>query len=834
MAQVDISSEIAAISSAVYGEEVRGSIKTALQKMVTSLNTAIGTQVIDRATVDSVLASEALSLKYSNYEEIVSATDLNVIAGDPGNYWIPYDKAQTILNIPVKQTGRLFVLPGKGTASTSDGGTQIFLSAQKGGVPDIWIRGWKGQNWKPWKKIATSEESNFLTRTVQALFSTDTMFIDLSGIEIVQGSYIKTDGTVDVNSNLSYTSDYVEIPSDTGSLTVNRVIWTPDGSEFLRTHMIWFYNASKVLLGTGTETLTDRMLTTIPPKGAKYLRANFSSDTQPFIVVNSIATELLTKTISSLFDASPMFIDLTNAEIVQGSYIQTEGDIGSNSNLSYTSDYIEIPDNTGSLTVNRIIWIPDGTEFQRTHMIWFYNASKVLLGTGTETLTDRMLTTIPPKGAKYLRANFSSDLMPFIVVNFDHNGLIDNKTGYVGEYSGTFSGSRVSRQTTIYLEANVDYVIKFNTPHLGSINFFMSGTSTPYKNAQPHVNEVHFTPSTSGYLTAYNTGGVVESFSITVCKKNSTSYKVSNEPEKYIVSKKATQADYTSITQCFLDLKDNVNPKIIEIWEGDYDLYQEYVAAGVPVYTGSNPSLDYFDYCVWVPQNSHIIGKGIVRLKWMPNPASDSITPNQCKCVSPLNVAGSAIIENLEVYCKNGRYCLHNDAVGKPEFSGARQIYRNIRFYKYANDENTTLNTTYGFAHTTGFGIDRAMHHLYENCTFVNYGDRYAFYGHTRASAISSEAESSDITCVNCAFVSGGVTAIKFGNGTSRTLHIRTMFNSCYIPAKIDSVNESVAADPCANAFDIQLLNCGNVSFRTTDTNNQYPPQAYNTQLTIV
>ena len=703
MAQVDISSEIAAISSAVYGEEVRGSIKTALQKMVTSLNTAIGTQVIDRATVDSVLASEALSLKYSNYEEIVSATDLNVIAGDPGNYWIPYDKAQTILNIPVKQTGRLFVLPGKGTASTSDGGTQIFLSAQKGGVPDIWIRGWKGQNWKPWKKIATSEESNFLTRTVQALFSTDTMFIDLSGIEIVQGSYIKTDGTVDVNSNLSYTSDYVEIPSDTGSLTVNRVIWTPDGSEFLRTHMIWFYNASKVLLGTGTETLTDRML-----------------------------------------------------------------------------------------------------------------------------------TTIPPKGAKYLRANFSSDLMPFIVVNFDHNGLIDNKTGYVGEYSGTFSGSRVSRQTTIYLEANVDYVIKFNTPHLGSINFFMSGTSTPYKNAQPHVNEVHFTPSTSGYLTAYNTGGVVESFSITVCKKNSTSYKVSNEPEKYIVSKKATQADYTSITQCFLDLKDNVNPKIIEIWEGDYDLYQEYVAAGVPVYTGSNPSLDYFDYCVWVPQNSHIIGKGIVRLKWMPNPASDSITPNQCKCVSPLNVAGSAIIENLEVYCKNGRYCLHNDAVGKPEFSGARQIYRNIRFYKYANDENTTLNTTYGFAHTTGFGIDRAMHHLYENCTFVNYGDRYAFYGHTRASAISSEAESSDITCVNCAFVSGGVTAIKFGNGTSRTLHIRTMFNSCYIPAKIDSVNESVAADPCANAFDIQLLNCGNVSFRTTDTNNQYPPQAYNTQLTIV
>lgn len=657
--------------------------------------TVSGAAADAKTTGDRLFGS--LLLDYSKYDEIVSATDLNAIAGDPGNYWIPYDKAQTILNIPVKQTGRLFVLPGKGTASTADGGTQIFLSAQKGGEPNIWMRGWKGQNWKPWRKIATNEETDFFAKTFQALFNVNSMFVDLSNVEIVQGSYIKTDGTIDVNSN-----------------------------------------------------------------------------------------------------------------------------------LSYTSDYIEIPDNVASFTVNRVIWIPEGTEFLRSHMIWFYDANNALLGNGTETLTDRMLTTIPPKEAKYLRANFSVNMQPFIVANF-----ADDQNGYVGEYSGTFPGSKKTVKTDIYLKADVEYAIKFTKKHEGSINLYITDVPTPYRNAQAYMNEVHFTPTTEGYLTLYNVGDVVESFDIKVYEKDSMAYRSSNEPQRYIVSKHSTRADYTSITQCFLDLKDDVNPKIIEIWEGEYDIYQEYVDANVPIYTGTNPSLEYFDYCVWVPQNSHVIGKGIVRLKWMPDPATDSITPNQCKCVSPLNVAGSATIENLEVYCKNGRYCLHNDALGKPEFTGAVQVYKNLRLYKYANDENEELSTTYGFAHTTGFGIDRAMHHLYENCKFVNYGDRYAFYGHTRGSAISSEVENSDITCEECVFVSGSAITIRFGNSTDRNLHIRTMFNSCFIPGKISSIKESDVSSPCANAFDVQLLNSGNVVFETTDTDNPYPPQTYDAVLFV-
>lgn len=169
MANVDISSEIAAISSAVYGEEVRGSIKSALQKMVTELNTAIGTQVIDRASVEDLVNSEALSLKYSTYTEITSGSDLNAFAGTANNYWIPYTKAQALSNMPVVQSGRLFVFPAKGSGANDDGGLQVFATSQTAGNAEIWFRGWKGSSWTTWKKVAAGDGLDNLKNEVTTL-----------------------------------------------------------------------------------------------------------------------------------------------------------------------------------------------------------------------------------------------------------------------------------------------------------------------------------------------------------------------------------------------------------------------------------------------------------------------------------------------------------------------------------------------------------------------------------------------------------------------------------------------------------------------------------------
>ena len=286
------------------------------------------------------------------------------------------------------------------------------------------------------------------------------------------------------------------------------------------------------------------------------------------------------------------------------------------------------------------------------------------------------------------------------------------------------------------------------------------------------------------------------------------------------------------------NLKDDHNPKTIEIWEGDYDIYEEYKELYddglLDIYDGDNPAMDYFDYCVWVPKNTHIVGKGIVRLKWMPDPSTDDITAVQCRCISPLNVAATATIENVEVYCKNGRYCLHNDGLGKIEFTGATQLYKNVRFYKYANDVDEN-NVPYGFSQTTGFGIDRSMHHVYENCLFFNEAGGRAFYGHSRNSVggiLLTEARNSDITLVNCVCVTNGSICVKFGNSSNSALHIRTMLNNCYFSGLITAIDES-GTSSYPNAFDMSLLNCGDVTMHIGYAQNQYLPKAYNTNLQL-
>lgn len=185
----DISAELAAIESAVYGEEVRDAIHDGLEKMNSDLNTAIGTQVIDRATVDSILASEALSLDYSNYTEIVSATNLDTVAGSPGNYWIPYSKAQTLSNMPIQQSGRLYVLPSKGTGANDDGGVQIFVSSQYSGVVEMWIRGWKNYVWSAWRKVFGDDE----------IFESE-----LSGYNVFAGLTKVTEGKVTITTSAEY------------------------------------------------------------------------------------------------------------------------------------------------------------------------------------------------------------------------------------------------------------------------------------------------------------------------------------------------------------------------------------------------------------------------------------------------------------------------------------------------------------------------------------------------------------------------------------------------------------------------------------------------------
>lgn len=526
----------------------------------------------------------------------------------------------------------------------------------------------------------------------------------------------------------------------------------------------------------------------------------------------------------------------------------TNANAETDNNLLSHTDFIRIPDNAIGVTVRGMTVSAGGSPaYAISTSVLFYDEGKGFLGyRGTsEVSSEKTFSLLDFPAAVYVRINQPGGNSPTTkLIRWNYAGkeyFGDYANGFVGSYTGAFTAANQTLSTGIIMKAGATYCIKINGPRAASFNVYGLGSASNYKRVRPYYYEVYFTNgSADRELAAANPDATAyDQIDLDVFEVDSVQLKAEAVPRTYRVDRNnPTWADYTSVTRCLYDLRDDASPKIIEIWGGDYDIFAEYTelynAGLLEKYTGNDPSMDYFPYCVWVPPNTHIIGKGIVRLRWEPDPATDDITPNQCKTISPLNVAATATIENIEVYCKNGRYCLHNDAIGKEQFTGAVQRYINCRFYKYGNDTDPVSGLTYGFLHTTGFGIDKLMHHVYENCLFVNYANQRAFYGHSRPSVISYEKNSSDITLTNCVFVTEGSPCIKLGNSASnRLIHIRTMFSGCSVSGLILSGLEGSDSSDCANGFDMQFLNCGDVTVQINDPDNEFPPQIYNTQMEV-
>ena len=403
---------------------------------------------------------------------------------------------------------------------------------------------------------------------------------------------------------------------------------------------------------------------------------------------------------------------------------------------------------------------------------------------------------------------------------------------YVGRYTGQFTSNGQDINTYLILKHSKTYRIVANKPFTGKILVYGHGASNVYKAFTPWVHEAFLTVSTTDrYMHLFNNGNTRDVIDVSVFEMSDHVSSLEQVPNVYYVNKVEPElGQYSSLTQCLLDLKDDISPKIIYIDGGDYNIYQEYVDAGVPVYTGNNPAEDYWDYCVWVPENTTIIGRGLVRLKWMPNTTSNpEITVNQCKTVSPLNVAGSCVIENVEIWCQNGRYCIHDDPLKQAEYNGSRKVFRNVKCYKLVNETDSGGNE-YGFTSVIGFGANRCMHYEYENCVLECESSGYAFYGHTENTVGSQtllESMSSDFTLTNCVFKTVNSICVSLQNVINTALHCRVLFAGCYFSGRIALASTNPSDPTRRNAYDLTLLKSGEPTITIADTNNTYPPHIY-------
>lgn len=120
------------------------------------------------------------------------------------------------------------------------------------------------------------------------------------------------------------------------------------------------------------------------------------------------------------------------------------------------------------------------------------------------------------------------------------------------------------------------------------------------------------------------------------------------QPEVYEVG---IGRQFESFTECLTALKDDDRNKIIDVYEGTYNILEE--LGGQAFLDGITSKQMWYDLCPIVPPNTTIVGHGRVEIK-MELPESNGK-------LAPLNLMGSAILRNLRISCTNAFTCVRID-----------------------------------------------------------------------------------------------------------------------------------------------------------------------------
>ncbi|MBE6871933.1 MAG: hypothetical protein E7491_08275 [Ruminococcaceae bacterium] len=278
--------------------------------------------------------------------------------------------------------------------------------------------------------------------------------------------------------------------------------------------------------------------------------------------------------------------------------------------------------------------------------------------------------------------------------------------------------------------------------------------------------------------------------------------------------------EYKSITRLFLDLASDSSPKTVYIDAGVYDIFREYKEANVPSPPDDVKSPDYFTYNVFLPLNTNLIGIGNVVLTFCPSP--DEITYGESRTWSPLNIVGACHIENIEIRCKNGRYCIHDD--GHNANQNTSHTYKHVRCVYEMSDIKDGKRL--GFNKTVGNGMAQGTKFEFEDCTFqFAGGNQPAFYTHEDGR--KDPENSPSLIFKHCLFLSSEDSdrALFLQNLATADLHILTRIESCCF---LGGIYLHIYRDESAQHFDVTLINSGNPKQHVDrEEENRYPIKVY-------
>lgn len=195
--------------------------------------------------------------------------------------------------------------------------------------------------------------------------------------------------------------------------------------------------------------------------------------------------------------------------------------------------------------------------------------------------------------------------------------------------------------------------------------------------------------------------------------------------------------EYTTFHACIAALDEDDTPKTVHVYGGTYDVLSE--LGGADFLAGLTGSENWYDVCDVIPPNTHVIGHGNVIFDLtIPSGTASNIAV----LLSPINMMGSATIENITVNCNGGRYCVHAE--------GERQTAYDNAVWRIINCKLNKSNSISGVDNVIGSGINNGDYFEIRDCVITNSGNA-GILVHDQQTVSGSYPYSPRIFVTNCA-----------------------------------------------------------------------------------
>lgn len=283
--------------------------------------------------------------------------------------------------------------------------------------------------------------------------------------------------------------------------------------------------------------------------------------------------------------------------------------------------------------------------------------------------------------------------------------------------------------------------------------------------------------------------------------------------DKEYIFEVGSEKPYKGVTDCLSAISHIPYKKKVLIYSGTYDIYSE---IGGDNFANNIPNgTNWRTVSVVAENNTHIVGVGNVHLTMNPT----NINTNAASLLSPLNISGNVIVENINIICSNCRYGIHIEGSNIAEYNDTTCVLKNVNILR-----NLAVGSAQSNGPAIGVGMNQRSMLIFEDCYINAKGGWAGLYYHENS---STEEYSPALRIFNSIFTITSGYALALSASANQTTMIDTYIVSSYVKSLRKMTGGSSAFN---DAYKIVMLNCNMPTISASDLmENEIDIEHYNT-----